>query len=355
MAIDLHIPIHPSLTLVTCDCQLSESHKGSTPRFSYPDLTNPHRASDPTPPAPPVPAQNPAQAPAPTRPSQPAPGPPQYPQYGLFGQPPPGAPPPFGQPPPPASLGPQYPQFGPGPPSGGQLQSAALAGQQYPQFSLGPPSGGQLQSVALPGHQYPSFGQPAQPSAPQGSQYPPFGPPAPPAGGGLSSLSVPAQLYSPPAQLYSPPACHVGGHSGLGSASQRSLSTAFAGALAPVPVAVCQSDPMLATILTDQGRSEASQDFLNCCRLIVHHDPAVVLTDPNTGPLALHSSIFPRQPREHFRRDVLGPLFTASSLQGYMASFYNYVEALLSRTGVLLSRPMPRPFSPPSELESSSR
>jgi hypothetical protein len=102
---------------------------------------------------------------------------------------------------------------------------------------------------------------------------------------------------------------------------------------------------MSATILTDQGRSEASQDFLNCCRLIVHHDPAVVLTDPNTGhPLALHSSIFPRQPTEHFRRDVLGPLFTASSLQGYMASFYNYVEALLSRTGVLIESAYAKTF-----------
>jgi hypothetical protein len=36
MAIDLHIPIHLPLTLVTHDCQLSESHKWSTPRFSYP-------------------------------------------------------------------------------------------------------------------------------------------------------------------------------------------------------------------------------------------------------------------------------------------------------------------------------
>jgi hypothetical protein len=124
---------------------------------------------------------------------------------------------------------------------------------------------------------------------------------------------------------------------GPGLTSQHSLSTAFAGVVAPIPVAICHSDPTSAIILTLQGHSEASPDFMNCCRLIVYHDLAVVLMDPNTGhPLASQSSVFPRQPTEHFRCDVLGPLFTTLSLRGYMASFYNYVEALLSRTGVLI-------------------
>jgi hypothetical protein len=71
--------------------------------------------------------------------------------------------------------------------------------------------------------------------------------------------------------------------------------------------------------------------------LLVHHGPSVVLMDPTTGqPLPSHANVFPCQPSEHFRRDVLGPLFLTGTLQGYMASYYNYAEALLSRAGVLI-------------------
>jgi hypothetical protein len=44
-----------------------------------------------------------------------------------------------------------------------------------------------------------------------------------------------------------------------------------------------RSDLLTALILTAQSRSKATADFLNCCRLLTHHNPALVLTDINTG------------------------------------------------------------------------
>jgi hypothetical protein len=113
---------------------------------------------------------------------------------------------------------------------------------------------------------------------------------------------------------------------------------AFARALVPIPAAIHCSDPSATPIPTVQGCSEALPDFLNCCHIIVHHNPAVVLTDPTTSQLlTLQANMFPWKPTEHFHHDVLGPLFTTLLLQGgYMASFYNYVEDLLLRAGVLI-------------------
>jgi hypothetical protein len=100
-----------------------------------------------------------------------------------------------------------------------------------------------------------------------------------------------------------------------------------------VVTAVRHSDPAQATILTAQGRHEASTEFLHRCRLLIHHDTCLQLTDPATSqPLGNHAHLFPRQPRLHFRSDVLGPLY--QNLKGYQPSFYNYAKALLSHAGI---------------------
>jgi hypothetical protein len=76
---------------------------------------------------------------------------------------------------------------------------------------------------------------------------------------------------------------------------------------------------LAASILTAQSRSKTTPDFLNCCRLLTHHDPVIALTDTNTGqPLASSVNLLPRQPSEGFRHDVLGPLSTGSVAQGYL-------------------------------------
>jgi hypothetical protein len=286
MVIDLHIPTHPPLTLITKDRQLSENHRRSTPRFSYPTVPSPHRAPGRTAmlqqPGDPAPVLVPA--PAPVTEPVPAPVPRQYP--------------PFGQ----SIGGAQYPGIQPitQPPGGvlppGPTPIPAL-GHQAAGHSQAYPSGGPPQS-------YPAFGQP--------------------------TLPAPAELYSPP------PRRQPGQQPGTHQLPPRSLQGAFAGAI-PAAAPAKRSDPSTATILTAQGRQEATPDFLNCCRLLAHHDSTMVLTDSRTGqPLPEHAAIFPRQPTEHFRRDVLGPLFTAPSSQHYLASFYNYVEALLSRGGIII-------------------
>lgn len=40
IVVNLHIAMHLPLTLITCDRQLSENHRRTTPRYSYPDLTD---------------------------------------------------------------------------------------------------------------------------------------------------------------------------------------------------------------------------------------------------------------------------------------------------------------------------
>jgi hypothetical protein len=73
---------------------------------------------------------------------------------------------------------------------------------------------------------------------------------------------------------------------------------------------------MMAMIKTAQGRQEAKPEFLNCCRILTHHNPTMVLVDATTGkPSATPANLFPRQPSQHFLRDVLGS--PTSSPTGY--------------------------------------
>lgn len=122
--------------------------------------------------------------------------------------------------------------------------------------------------------------------------------PAPPTGTVFSGGAALPQV----SQLYSPLANQPQGSSVISRTPNQSLGPAFANALAPAIVAVAQKfDPLTATILTNQGCSKASSEFLNCCRLLIHHDPNVVLTDMQLGhPLSTNANLFPCQPTAHF-------------------------------------------------------
>jgi hypothetical protein len=162
----------------------------------------------------------------------------------------------------------------------------------------------------------------------------------------------PVPTYPPPVgipqstQLYSPPTTTPSGTPPVAPPNPpRALGPAFQQALGPVAPPIRRSDPMSATILTAQGRSEASPDFLNCCRLLSHHDPHLALTNSQLGcMLPPQANLFPRQPTEHFRRDVLGPLHLSAAGPGYLPVFYNYVEALLSRKGILIEAAYSKSF-----------
>jgi hypothetical protein len=248
VVIDLHIAIHPELTLRTRDQLSTEAHRISTPRYSA---------------VPPLPA-----APAA----------------------PPG-----------------------GPVLGGALPTPAPAAATAPGAVSAPPI------MGYPGS---SYQNPYLLGTHHGGYLSQHQPP---------TIPLPPALYSPPA-VATPPT-----HPQSVTQPARQLFTPFGSAASapatPLVAVARNSDPTQATIITEQGRHEASSEFLHCCCLLVHHDARVQLTDNVTGQiLANHANLFPRQPTLHFRRDVLGPLH--HKLQGYQPSVYNYVEALLSRGGI---------------------
>jgi hypothetical protein len=110
-----------------------------------------------------------------------------------------------------------------------------------------------------------------------------------------------------------------------------------------VVAVVKKYDPLTATILTAQGRADATGDFLNCCRLLIHHDPTLALVDSQTGiPLPPKANLFPREPTQHFSRDVLGPL--SASQTGYIPNSFNYVKALTSRCGIIVEAAYTKSF-----------
>jgi hypothetical protein len=61
-------------------------------------------------------------------------------------------------------------------------------------------------------------------------------------------------------------------------------------------------------------------------------------------PLDRMANLFPRQPTKHFHHDVLGPLHLSATATGYLPVFYNYVEALLSRRGILIKSAYSKKF-----------
>jgi hypothetical protein len=84
-------------------------------------------------------------------------------------------------------------------------------------------------------------------------------------------------------------------------------------------------------------------NFLNCCRLLIHHDPTLALIDSPTGtPMTPKATMLPREPTQHFCRDVLGPLST--SQMGYIPNVFNYVEALMSCQGIIVKAAYTKSF-----------
>jgi hypothetical protein len=153
----------------------------------------------------------------------------------------------------------------------------------------------------------------------------------------MGNLGIPT-----PARSYSLPAALPAGTPPSSVYLPQSLGPAFNTALA---LPAQRSDLMSATVLTAQGRSEASPEFLNCCQLLTHHYHHVVLVDSQLGtPLPSTSNLFPRQPTEHFWRDVLSPLHQSATTTGYLPVFYNYTEALLSHRGILIDSAYSKSF-----------
>jgi hypothetical protein len=88
-------------------------------------------------------------------------------------------------------------------------------------------------------------------------------------------------------------------------------------------------DPLLATVYTAEGRSLASDTFLNVCRLLAHHSDSRQLS-VDKELLPKDSNIYVREPCGLFRREILQHLPKYSSVSGFMYQFRSFMEAILS-------------------------
>ena len=97
-------------------------------------------------------------------------------------------------------------------------------------------------------------------------------------------------------------------------------------------------NPITATIYTATGRQEASNIFLNCCRLIAHHSAITPLTDVITGfPIPFDSLIFVREPCRLFRHEILLSLQSLRDSSAYLPALQSFMEHLLRQARVDLT------------------
>ena len=97
-------------------------------------------------------------------------------------------------------------------------------------------------------------------------------------------------------------------------------------------------NPLTGTIYTATGRQEASNIFLNCCRLIAHHSATKPLTDVITGsPIPYNSLIFVREPCRLFRQEILASLQGLRDSSAYLPPLQSFLEHLLRQAPVDLT------------------
>jgi hypothetical protein len=95
-----------------------------------------------------------------------------------------------------------------------------------------------------------------------------------------------------------------------------------------VPVKLLRYDPLTATVNTPEGRSVATDIFLNTCRLLAHHSKRRQL-QVGTDPILPESLIYVREPCNLFRREILNHLAKYTSHSTYMPPFSSFLEAIL--------------------------
>jgi hypothetical protein len=107
--------------------------------------------------------------------------------------------------------------------------------------------------------------------------------------------------------------------------------------LPPVPRTTTQPpatryNPTTATVYTTLGRAEASDIFINCCRLAVHHSQRFHLVHANSGiAISPDSNLFVREPCRLFRLEILKPLQQTALSAAFLTPFQSFMEHLLRR------------------------
>jgi hypothetical protein len=95
-----------------------------------------------------------------------------------------------------------------------------------------------------------------------------------------------------------------------------------------VPTKLSRYDPLTATVNTPEGRSVATDIFLNTCRLLAHHSKRRQLK-VGTDFILPESLIYVREPCNLFRREILTHLTKYATSTTYMPPFSSFMEAML--------------------------
>ena len=97
-----------------------------------------------------------------------------------------------------------------------------------------------------------------------------------------------------------------------------------------------RSDPASATVYTAEGRLQASDQFLNACRLLAHHSTSKAL-QVGDDMVEMESLIYVREPCRLYRREILSHLTKYSQSSGFMPPFSSFIEAVLRPAQVHVS------------------
>jgi hypothetical protein len=90
------------------------------------------------------------------------------------------------------------------------------------------------------------------------------------------------------------------------------------------------------TVYTAEGRSAATDIFLNVCRLLTHHSTRRLLL-VGAEHLPMDALLYVREPCGLFRREILAHLQQTLASAGFMPSFLSFIEAMLRPAQIHLS------------------
>jgi hypothetical protein len=97
-----------------------------------------------------------------------------------------------------------------------------------------------------------------------------------------------------------------------------------------VSPAAAQYNPVAATFYTPEGRAEATDILVNCCRLAAYHSTHFNLVNLVTGShIPMDSHIFVREPCRLFCTEMLKPLQHHHNSTAFLTPFQSFMEHFL--------------------------
>jgi hypothetical protein len=99
-----------------------------------------------------------------------------------------------------------------------------------------------------------------------------------------------------------------------------------------LPAPPSRYNPLTATVYTLEGRAEANDIFINCCRLATHHSTRFFLIDTVSGlGISPDCNLFVREPCRLFRIEILKPLQQHATSAVFLTPFHSFMDHLLRK------------------------